>query len=140
MEIKFTVPGIPKGKERPRVCRINGRSLTYTPKQTTQYEKLVRASYTAVSKIFFDKDTPLEISIIALFSIPKSVGKKLKNSMLTGDILPIKKPDSDNIVKIILDALNGVAYWDDSQVCRVYFEKIYAEKPETKVIIKEISL
>ena len=140
MEIKFTVPGIPKGKQRPRVCRINGRSLTYTPKQTIEYEELVRASYTAVSKIFFDKDTPLEISIIALFSIPKSVGKKLKNSMLTGDILPIKKPDSDNIVKIILDALNGVAYWDDSQVCRVYFEKIYAEKPETKVIIKEISL
>ena len=142
MEIKFTVPGIPKGKERPRVCRINGRSLTYTPKQTIEYEELVRASYTAGSKIFFDKDTPLEISIIALFSIPKSVGKKLKNSMLTGDILPTKKPDSDNIIKIILDALNGVAYWDDSQaqVCRAYFEKMYAEIPETRIIIKEINL
>ena len=118
------------------MSRIRGQNVIYTPKQTNQYEKLVRASYTAASKVFFDKDTPLEISIIALFSIPKSMGKKLKNSMLTGDILPTKKPDSDNIIKIILDALNGVAYWDDSQVCRVYFEKMYAEKPETRVLIK----
>ncbi len=118
------------------MSRIRGQNVIYTPKQTTQYEKLIRASYTTVSKIFFDKNTPLVISITALFSIPKSMDKKLKNSMLTGDILPTKKPDSDNIIKIILDALNGVAYWDDSQVCRVYFEKMYAEKPETRVLIK----
>ena len=43
MEVKFTVPGMPQGKQRPRVCRINGRSLTYTPKQTIEYERLVRA-------------------------------------------------------------------------------------------------
>lgn len=114
--------------------------MTYTPKQTTEYEKLVRASYTAVSKIFFGKDTPLIISIIALFSIPKSVSKKLKNSMLKGDILPTKKPDSDNIIKIILDALNGVCYHDDAQICSINFEKKYAEIPATKIIIKEIEL
>lgn len=130
MEVKFIVPGNPKGKQRPRMSRIRGQNVIYTPKQTIEYEKLVRArcvaalakshpefdaclgnsdmrnyngrkyargaSPPAVSKIFFDKDTPLEISIIALFSIPKSMGKKLKNSMLTGDILPTKKPDSDN--------------------------------------------
>lgn len=78
MEIKFTVPGNPKGKQRPRTRWINSKKITYTPKQTTEYEKLVRASYTAVSKIFFEKDTPLIISITALFSIPKSVSKKLK--------------------------------------------------------------
>lgn len=119
---------------------INNRKITYTPKQTTQYEKLVRASYTAVSKMFFEKDTPLIISIIALFSIPKSVSKKLKNSMLKGDILPTKKPDSDNIIKIILDALNGVCYHDDAQICSVHFEKKYAEIPVTKITIKEIDL
>lgn len=156
MEIKFTIPGPPKGKQRPRICRVNGRSMAYTPKGTIEYERLVRArcvaalakshlefdaclgnsdmrnysgrkyarvaSSPAVSKIFFDKDTPLEISIIALFSSPKSIDKKLKNSMLTGDILPTKKPDSDNIIKIILDALNCVAYRDDSQICKVYFD------------------
>ena len=83
------------------MCVRFGKQITYTPKQTSEYEKLVRASYMAVSKTFFDKNIPLIISIIALFSIPKSVNKKLKNLMLQGDILPTKKPDSDNIIKII---------------------------------------
>lgn len=132
--------GNPKGKQRPRMRWIKGRKITYTPKQTTEYEKLVRASYTAVSKVFFEKDTPLEISITALFSISKSVSKKLKNSMLKGDILPTKKPDSDNIIKIVLDALNGVCYHDDAQICSIHFKKKYAEIPATKIIIKEIEL
>ncbi len=52
------------------MCVRFGKQITYTPKQTSEYEKLVRASYTAVSKMFFDKNIPLEISIVALFSIP----------------------------------------------------------------------
>ena len=122
MEIKFTVPGPPKGKQRPRICRINGQSVTYTPRQTTEYEKLVRASYTSVSKVKFSKDEPLEISILALFPIQQRASKKLRKLMINNEILPTKKPDSDNIIKIILDALNGVAYHDDRQVCRVYFD------------------
>ena len=39
MEIKFTVPGPPKGKQRPRICKVNGHSVAYTPKQTIEYEK-----------------------------------------------------------------------------------------------------
>ncbi len=128
------------GKQRPRMCRIRGKPITYIPKQTTEYEKLVRANYTAVSKMVFDKNTPLEISIIALFSIPKNVGEKLKSSMLQGDILPTKKPDADNIIKIILDGLNGICYHDDAQICSVHFQKKYAEKSEVKVIIREINL
>ena len=179
MERKFTVPGPPKGKQRPRVCRINGRSLTYTPKQTIEYERLVRARYVAalaksrssqsgVYKSGFtrkglavngstqcldnlisrngggsyplERNLPVEISILALYPVPKYASKKTKNLMLNGCLLPTKKPDSDNTIKIILDALNGVAYCDDSQVCRVYFEKMYAKIPETKIIVKEINL
>ncbi len=130
--------GPPKGKQRPRVCRINGQSVTYTPRQTIEYENWVRASYTAVSRAFFEKNEPLEISILAFFSIPQSASKKLKKMMLTGEVLPTKKPDCDNLIKIILDALNGVCFHDDSQVCRIYFEKMYAEKPCVKVKIASI--
>ena len=136
MEIKFTVPGPPKGKQRPRICKVNGCSVAYTPKQTIEYERLVRASYTAVSKAKFERNLPLEISILALFPIPKYVSRKTKELMLNGRLFPTKKPDADNIIKVILDALNGLAYRDDSQICRVYFEKMYAEIPETKVLIK----
>ena len=99
---------------------------------------MVRASYTSVSKVKFSKDEPLEISILALFSIQQRASKKLKELMINNEILPTKKPDSDNIIKIILDALNGVAYHDDRQVCRVYFEKMYAENPEIKILIRNI--
>lgn len=76
----------------------------------------------AVLKVKFSKDEPLEISIIALFSIPKYVNKKTKELMINGYVFPTKKPDGDNIIKAILDALNGAAYRDDSQICRVYFD------------------
>ena len=136
MEIKFTIPGPPKGKQRPRICRVNGRSMAYTPKGTIEYEKLVRASYTAVSKAKFERNLPLEISILALYPIPKYVSRKTKELMLNGYLFPTKKPDADNVIKVILDALNGVAYRDDVQIYRVYLEKMYAEIPETKVLIK----
>ena len=138
MEIKFTVPGPPKGKQRPRICKVNGRSMAYTPKQTIEYERLVRASYTAVSKAKFESKLPLEISILAFFPIPKYVSRKTKELMLNGGLSHTKKPDADNCIKIILDALNGIAYQDDSQVCKIHFTKKYAEKSETKVLIKNV--
>lgn len=136
MEIKLTIPGPPKGKQRPRICRVNGRSMAYTPKETIEYERLVRASYTAVFKVKFERNLPIEISILALYSVPKYVSRKTKELMLNGRLFLTKKPDADNIIKVILDALNGLAYRDDVQICRVYFEKMYAEIPETKVLIK----
>ena len=58
--------------------------------------------------------------------------------MLKGKMLPTKKPDIDNIMKAVLDALNGVAYYDDSQVCKVNFMKMYSEDPRLKILIKKV--
>ncbi len=138
MTIEFTVHGPPKGKARPRVCRINGKSVAFTPQSTLEYEKLVRENYRAVTNFQFDKNIPLKIEIFAFFPTPKSCSKKLKSAMTLGQVLPIKKPDCDNIIKIILDALNGVAYHDDAQVSKIHFEKIYAEKPCVKVKITNL--
>jgi len=134
MTIKFKVLGEPKGKQRPRLCKIRGRSIVYTPKQTTEYEQKIRASYKRLTSENFPQGIPLEIKITALFSIPKRFRKKALN----GEILPTKKPDSDNIIKIILDALNDTAYFDDSQVCGINFVKKYGETPQIIIEIKEI--
>ena len=165
MRIEFTVPGMPQGKARPRVCRINGKSVTYTPKKTSEYERLIRARFVTeldkshtefsagkdneilrflnakkqtLQRPYFEKDTPLEMKILALFPIPKNTSKKIKFLMLRDEILPTKKPDSDNIIKAICDALNNVAYEDDKQICRIYFEKKYAQIPCVKVRISNI--
>ena len=94
MRIEFTVPGMPQGKARPRVCRINGKSVTYTPKKTVEYERLIRARFVTeldkshtkfsvgkdneilrffntknqtLQRPYFEKNTPLEMKILALF-------------------------------------------------------------------------
>lgn len=59
--------------------------------------------------------------------------------MLSGEISYIKKIDSDNLAKSILDALNGVAYDDDSQVCLLIVQKLYAEVARVEVILEEIN-
>ena len=45
--ITFTVPGKPVGKQRPRFSRQGTAVRTYTPRQTAEYERLVRVSYIA---------------------------------------------------------------------------------------------
>ena len=132
------MPGTPKGKQRPRVCRINGRSITYTPKQTVAYENQIRSIYSKVANFKFARHVPLEVAVLAFFAPPKSVSQKVRALMLNGEILPTKRPDGDNVIKVVLDALNGVAFHDDGQVCKIYFEKMYAETPEVRVLIKNI--
>ena len=82
MEIKFKILGKPKGKQRPRMCIRFGKQITYTPKQTSEYEKLVKASYRAVSKIFFKKDIPLEIDITAFLMANFQITLGLQKSLI----------------------------------------------------------
>ena len=56
--------------------------------------------------------------------------------MISGALLPAKKPDLDNVAKIVCDALNGVAYKDDAQVVKLTVHKRYSERPEVAVEIE----
>lgn len=139
--IRFTIPGEPVGKGRPRFSGGGQYVRTYTPKKTADYEGFVRACYNGVAKGFkFEDDKSLEMYIIAYFEIPKSANKKRTMLMQHNAIRPTKKPDADNILKIIADALNKVAYKDDSQIVAVAVEKRYALHPKVEVIIKEAKL
>ena len=59
--------------------------------------------------------------------------------MEAGVILPITKPDWDNIGKIVSDALNGIAYRDDSQVVDSRVRKIYSNEPRTVIRIWQVN-
>lgn len=134
--IKFTVPGKPVGKQRPRFSRTCTGVRTYTPRKTQEYENLVRISYRAVSKEKLKG--AISATIYGYFEPPKSISKKQREQMLKGDISYIKKIDSDNLAKSILDALNGVAYDDDAQVCLLIVQKLYAETARVEVVLEEI--
>lgn len=138
--ISFTIPGPPQGKARPKVVRIKtGASVTYTPDKTVRYEELTRSRYQAASHGFkFADDAQVGIQITARYPIPKSKSKRIRVAMLAGQIKPAKKPDCDNIVKIICDALNEIAYRDDAQIVLVQIAKEYADEPRTDVRLWEV--
>lgn len=123
------VKGNPVGKGRPIV---NTRTNTaFTPKKTREYEKLVAECWKEQTGGFsFGGDVPLNAIIQAYFPIPKSYTKKRKREIITQGIKPLKKPDGDNIDKIIFDALNGVAYEDDKQICVHTTEKHYCSSED----------
>ena len=133
MEKVFTVPGEPKGKGRPRFTRF---STPYTPENTVSYEEKVRlAFWEKCGTELINRDIPLTLEITAVFAVPESTSKKRRTQMLAWAILPTKKPDADNIAKIIADALNGVAWHDDAQITEMHVRKVYGEIPEVRVRI-----
>ena len=133
MQIKFTVPGVPVGKGRPRFTR-GGHA--YTPEKTAAFEEKVRLCWKTQSGKGFAGRVPLLASVMAYFPIPKSVSKK-KAEAMTGTF-HVNRPDADNIAKAILDALNGLAYPDDAAVQIDRSWKIYTNAaPRTEIAIKE---
>ena len=139
MEIKFTVPGEPRGKQRPRVVSRNGFSKAYTPKETLVYENLIKWYYQqAAGNYQFPDDAMIDVRIIAYFVIPKSASKKKKQQMLDHEIRPTKKPDLDNICKLVCDALNALAYHDDASVVDCQVRKFYSDSPRLEIKISQI--
>ncbi len=131
MNICFAVPGKPQGKGRPRFTRSGH---TYTPGSTAAYEERVKLAYRQAGggKLsgFVSAD------ILAVFTVPKSYTKAQKAAAFDMRYAP-KKPDCDNIAKIILDALNGLAYDDDAQVVKLRVEKRYGTTERVLVVLEE---
>lgn len=138
--IQFVVPGQPFGKQRPKFSRAGQYVKTYTPGETVRYENLVKVLYQQVAKgKMFSDDAMLDVRIIVYYGIPKSTSKKKRKAMLEHKIRPAKKPDWDNIGKIICDSLNLLAYHDDSAIVDAQVRKFYSENPRVDVSIRAIS-
>ena len=136
-EVSFIVHGKPLGKGRPRFTKVGNFIKAYTPRQTRDYESLIRYEY--LFQVGSKKlNGEIEADIVGIFPVGKSETKKRKQAMLDGKIRHTKKIDCDNLAKTILDALNDVAYDDDRQVCKLSVEKIYGEEPRVEVRLKEI--
>ncbi len=88
----------------------------------------------AKSKIKTPTMSPIFMKIEFFFEIPKSWSKVKKD----GAKWHISRPDTDNLVKGVKDALNGIAYRDDAQVCFLQARKQYAQTSGILIEIEEI--
>lgn len=134
MTIIFSVPGEPQGKGRPRFTTRSGYAKAYTPDATAAYEDAIRWAYRQVHGAYING--PVSVHIEAVYGIPKSASKAKRAAMLSGEILPCKKPDADNIAKVVCDALNGLAYKDDCQVVNLSVRRRYGDMPGISVGIE----
>lgn len=132
---EFDMLGDIVGKARPRMNTRTGKA--YTPTKTKNYEFFLRQSFINKYPNFETIESRVKVTMIAYYDIPKSTSKKQAAEMLAGNISPTKKPDIDNVIKIILDAMNKFAFKDDTQVTKLEIEKIYANEPKIYLKIEE---
>lgn len=133
--VTFFIPGKPRGKGRPRFC--NGRA--YTDEQTREYEERIAWNYRRIAgKFRFQDDVFLRVRVQQQMPVPQSASKTRKAEMLGGRTFPSAKPDLDNVVKAVLDGLNGVAYKDDARVVGIHSVKIYSDNPGVLVEVSRM--
>lgn len=137
MKYSFEIPERAIGKQRPRYSSKTGRM--YTPIATRSFEDKVRWAFTQKYNIATElSEKPFKAKIIAVFKPADSLSKKKKEELLT-KVDYTKKPDADNIAKIILDSLNGLAYKDDSQVSALMVLKDYGTENKILVELEEVN-
>ena len=135
MIYEFEVPGKITGKGRPRVNTTT--AIAYTPAKTKEYEELVKQYFIIKYRRINPLEGRIKINITTYFSVPKNTSKKQEENMLNNTISPTKKPDIDNIAKIILDALNKLAFKDDNQITKLEIEKKYGTEEKISVKVEE---
>ena len=110
IKLHFPIEPVPKGRPR-----VNRWGVVYTPIKTRRFEKALKVMAVAEYKGEI-KEGPLAASIKCYLKKPKSVKREW----------PSVKPDGDNLIKAIFDALNGIVWKDDAQIIECVFQKFYS--------------
>jgi Holliday junction resolvase RusA-like endonuclease len=132
------IPGTPVAKGRPKFARRGAFVTAYTPEKTASYENLVKVK----AEEAMNGRPVIEGAVAAVIWLyvrpPASWSKKKQAAALSGELLPTSKPDVDNVVKGIFDAMNEIVWKDDKQACDVTVRKRYADTARATVSVREI--
>lgn len=116
-EVKLVLPGDPIPKGRPR----HGRGHSFTPKRTRDAEQAIRDVAAGLDLQPFD--LPVRVALIFYCETAR-------------------RTDLDNLIKLVTDALNGIAYTDDHLIhaltARLHRKSLF-EAPRTEVRIEPLN-
>jgi Holliday junction resolvase RusA-like endonuclease len=125
--VTITIGGEPVAKGRPRMTR---KGFAYTPAATRKYEAHGRLA----AQLAMDGRPPIEgpmrIELLIELPVPASWSKRKGADAITGHIRPTSRPDVDNYLKAILDAISTIVVADDAQVVEVYAKKKFGVAPK----------
>lgn len=137
----FTLTITPVAKARPRFDGIHHR--TYTPAKTARYEADIARA--ARAKMRREGRKPftgcaVRLSCVFRYKPPQRFADTAMRLAFAraGLVHKRSRPDIDNLVKAVLDALNGVAYTDDNIVADIHAKKQYSATDSVTVEISEI--
>jgi Holliday junction resolvase RusA-like endonuclease len=139
IDVLVQLPGEPRGKGRPRafVPRGRPRPVLFTDAKTEHYEKLIKGAARNAMGQRQQMTGPLDVTIEAVFEIPKSWPKYRRRAAMQGLEPHVSAPDADNVAKIALDGCNGIVWRDDSQVVRLTASKHYGPQPGLMIAVVE---
>jgi Holliday junction resolvase RusA-like endonuclease len=136
--VVFTVPGQPYGKGRPRIGRVAGHARMFTPEKTANYENLVKLFAKQAMAGAPLIEGALQVDMAIECQIPASWSGAKQKRAAACEIVPTTKPDIDNVIKAVFDAMNGVVWKDDVQCCSVCVSKRYSLTPGVTVSVRAL--
>lgn len=136
--VAFVIPGTPVGKGRPKFARRGNFTVAYTPEKTASYENLVKVKAEEAMKGRPAIDGAVAVTIWLWVTPPASWSQKKQRQALSHEILPTSKPDVDNVIKGIFDAMNEIVWKDDKQAVDVSIRKRYSETARATVEVRAL--
>lgn len=134
-KLEFTIEGKVQPQQRPRFSRQGGFVKTYDPPESAKYKKYV-AEIAEQHKQEELISSPIKLTTDVYIEIPKSYTKKKRQQIESGELMHIKKPDVDNLVKGIKDGITGVLWTDDSLIVELTVRKHYSDNPRAEIVIE----
>lgn len=148
-EIRLRIPAIPVAQPRARASTVGGFVRVHTPTSIKNADGSRKAhpivAFKATVRMVFEREYqgaplagPLRCDLVFVMPRPKSLIWKTRAMPRA---FHASKPDRDNLDKSVMDALKGLAWNDDAQVCQGSIEKWIAagdEQPHVLIQIREL--
>lgn len=134
----LVIYGNPVPQGRPRFTSKGGFARAYDPAKSRDYKDYIRLAAAQQVSASGALCGALSLSVRVYRGIPKSLSKSKREAAERGELRPTTKPDITNYLKIIEDALNKIAWRDDSEIVDITGSKYYSERPRIEIEVEEI--
>lgn len=127
----------PVQQSRPRARRFGNGISMYDPKKVKDFKKAIRQEIEPLNPVPFD--CPVSVNVIFRRPNQKNISHKKKIEREMRKELPIVKPDLDNYIKSLFDALNGLYWTDDNLICAIRAYKVYSTDPGILITVEPLN-